>query len=70
MTTFTTADRLQVEQHSISESIIIAKKLLVELELLTACPTRTNWDQVQLKLIKLDKATSQIWIEYDGESNA
>ena len=50
---------------TISQHIINAKKLLGDIELLTACPTNTDLAKFEEKLIELDQETSQIWILLD-----
>jgi len=42
MTTYTTDDRISAQQDNLAEHIINAKRLIGEIELLTACPANAD----------------------------
>lgn len=50
---------------TISQHIIEAKRLLGDIELLTACPTRMDLSKFEEKLIAMDQETSQLWVILD-----
>jgi len=51
----------------IAEHIIKAKKIMKQIEVLLACPTKVCHEKIEQQLLELDKTTSQIWIEFDRE---